>query len=64
MKKEVAQKITSKAISNVNENPLVVKENGCAAACHVLFNLSKEMEISEQDASEKEKQYHHLSNKR
>jgi hypothetical protein len=49
--KEVAQKIISKTISNVKENPLVVKENGCAA-CHVLFNLSKEMEISEQDASD------------
>jgi hypothetical protein len=49
--KEVAQKIISKTISNVKENPLVVKENGCAA-CHVLFNLSKEMGISEQDASD------------
>lgn len=49
--KEVAQKIISKTISSVNENPLVVKENGCAA-CHVLFNLSKEMEISEQNASD------------
>jgi hypothetical protein len=49
--KEVAQKIISKTISNVKENPLVVKENGCAA-CHVLFNLSKEMEISEHDASD------------
>jgi hypothetical protein len=49
--KEVAQKIISKTISSVNENHLVVKENGCAA-CHVLFNLSKEMEISEQDASD------------
>jgi hypothetical protein len=28
--KEVAQKIISKAISNVKENHLVVKENGCA----------------------------------
>jgi hypothetical protein len=51
MKKEFAKKIISKAISNVKENPLAVKENGCAA-CHVLFNLSKEMEISEQDASD------------
>jgi hypothetical protein len=50
-KKEIAKKIISKAINNVKENPLVVKENGCAA-CHVLFNLSKEMEISEQNASD------------
>ncbi len=50
-KEEVAQKIVSKTISNVKENPLVVKQNGCAA-CHVLFNLSEEMEISEQEASD------------
>jgi hypothetical protein len=50
-KKEVAQKIISKAIHNVKENPLVVKENGCAA-CHVLFTLSTEMGISEQEASD------------
>ena len=50
-KKEDAQKIISKTISNVREYPLVVKENGCAA-CHVLFILSKEMEITEQDASD------------
>ena len=51
MKKRLAKEIISKAISVVKENPLVVKENGCAA-CHVLFNLSKEMEISEQEASD------------
>ena len=51
MKKELAKEIISKAISIVKENPLVVKENGCAA-CHILFSLSKEMEISEQDASD------------
>ena len=51
MKKELAKEIISKEISNVRENPLVVKEYGCAA-CHVLFNLSKEMQISEQDASD------------
>jgi hypothetical protein len=50
-KKEIAQEIISKAINNVKENPMLVKENGCAA-CHVLFTLSKEMEISEQDASD------------
>ena len=51
MKKELAKKIISEEISNIKKNPLVVKENGCAA-CHVLFNLSKELEISEQDASD------------
>lgn len=50
-KEEVAQKIISKTISNVQENPLTVKENGCTA-CHVLFTLSKEMQISEQEASD------------
>jgi hypothetical protein len=49
--KEDVRKIISKTISTVRECPLVVKENGCAA-CHVLFILSKEMEISEQDASD------------
>ena len=51
MNKELAKEIISKEISNVRENPLVVKEYGCVA-CHVLFNLSKEMQISEQDASD------------
>ncbi len=51
MKKELAKETISKTISNVKENPLVVKENGCAA-CHVLFTLSNEMGINEQDASD------------
>ncbi len=52
MKKEdMAQKIVSKTISNVKENSRVIRESGCAA-CHVLFALSKEMEISEQEASD------------
>ena len=51
MKSELVKEIISKEITNVKENPLVVKENGCAA-CHVLFNLSKEMQISEQDAAD------------
>jgi hypothetical protein len=51
MKKELAKEIISKKIRNVIENSLVVKGNGCAA-CHVLFDLSKEMKISEQDASD------------
>jgi hypothetical protein len=50
-KEEDAQKIVSKTISDIQENPMIVKENGCAA-CHVLFTLSKEMDISEQEASD------------
>ncbi len=51
MKKELAKEIIYRTIIKVKENPLVIKENGCAA-CHVLFTLSKEMEINEQDASD------------
>jgi hypothetical protein len=51
MQKELAKEIISKEISNIKKNPLVVKENVCAA-CLVLFDLSKELEISEQDASD------------
>jgi len=51
MKSEIAKEIISKEITNVKENPLLVKENGCAA-CHILFNLSKEMQLSEQDAAD------------
>lgn len=43
--------IISKAIRNVQDNPRVVRENGCAA-CHILFILAEEMKVSEQDASD------------
>jgi hypothetical protein len=49
--KEGARQIISKEIQNIQNNPFVIKENGCAA-CHVLFSLSKELQISEQDASD------------
>jgi hypothetical protein len=49
--KEGARQIIFKEIQNIQNNPLVIKENGCAA-CHVLFTLSKELQISEQDASD------------
>jgi hypothetical protein len=49
--KEGVRQIISKEIQNIQNNPLVIKENGCAA-CHVLFTLSKELQISEQDASD------------
>ncbi len=49
--KEGARQIISKEIQKIQNNPLVIKENGCAA-CHVLSTLSKELQISEQDASD------------
>jgi hypothetical protein len=49
--KEVTRQIISKEIQNIQINPFLIKENGCAA-CHVLFTLSKELQISEQDASD------------
>ncbi len=49
--KEAAQQIISKEIQNVQNNPFIIKENGCAA-CHVLFTLSRELQVSEQDASD------------
>jgi len=48
---EIGQKIIMKEIEHVQNNPFAIKENSCAA-CHVLFTLSKEMGLSEQDASD------------
>ncbi|ALI36978.1 hypothetical protein NMY3_02788 [Candidatus Nitrosocosmicus oleophilus] len=50
-REEIALNIISKAIKHVQSNPQVVRENGCAA-CHVLFVLAEEMNVSEQDASD------------
>ena len=50
-REEMATNIISKTIMQVQGNPQVVRENGCAA-CHVLFVLSKEMNVNEQDASD------------
>ncbi len=50
-REETALKIISKAIMHVQGNPQAVRENGCAA-CHVLFILAEEMNLSEQDASD------------
>ena len=47
----MALSIIFNAIRQVQDNPQVVRENGCAA-CHVLFVLAKEMNVSEQDASD------------
>ena len=51
MKEEIATTIISKTIKDINENPYAIKENGCAA-CHVLFTLSNEMKLTEQEASD------------
>jgi hypothetical protein len=51
MEVEIAETIISKTINEINQNPYIIKENGCAA-CHVLFTLSKEMKLNEQDASD------------
>jgi hypothetical protein len=51
METEIAKGIISEAISNIKRNPLIVKGNGCAA-CQVIFTLSNEMKINEQDASD------------
>lgn len=50
-REETALNIISKAIAHIQSNPQVVRENGCAA-CHVLFALAEQMNISEQDASD------------
>lgn len=50
-REETSLKIISKAIMQVQGNPHAVRENGCAA-CHVLFILAEEMNLSEQDASD------------
>jgi hypothetical protein len=47
----VVERIAEEEIGIVNENPLVVRSNGCAA-CHVLFTLANKMKISEQDAAD------------
>ncbi|MDN5846042.1 MAG: hypothetical protein L0H53_07185 [Candidatus Nitrosocosmicus sp.] len=50
-REEMALNIIYKAIMHVQGNPQAVRENGCAA-CHVLFVLAEEMNLSEQDASD------------
>lgn len=51
MSEEIAENIISKTIKQITQNPSVIKGNGCAA-CFVLFTLSKEMKLNEQDASD------------
>jgi hypothetical protein len=46
-----AERIAESEIRIVNENPLLIRSNGCAA-CHVLFTIANKMKISEQDAAD------------
>jgi hypothetical protein len=46
-----AKKITSEEISNIKDNPSIVKANGCAA-CHVLFSIVDRMHLNESEASD------------
>ena len=48
---DIAKQIILKEINNVSTNSLIIKENGCSA-CHILFNLMDNMQISESDASD------------
>lgn len=50
MLKDDAQVLISKTIDEVNNNPFIIRENGCSA-CHVLFKMAEEMRLNEQDAS-------------
>jgi hypothetical protein len=46
-----AKKIISEEISNIKDNPSIVKANGCAA-CHVLFSIVDRMHLNESEASD------------
>jgi hypothetical protein len=45
------ERIAEREIRIINENPLIIKSNGCAA-CHVIFTIANKMKISEQDAAD------------
>jgi hypothetical protein len=47
----IAKKIISEEISNIKDNPSIVKANGCAA-CHVLFSIVDRMHLNESEASD------------
>jgi hypothetical protein len=47
----IAKKITSGEISNIKDDPSVIKANGCAA-CHVLFSIGDKMHLNESEASD------------
>lgn len=46
-----AERIAEREIRTVNENPLAIRSNGCAA-CHVLFTIANKMRMNEQDAAD------------
>ena len=46
-----AERIIKCEILAVSNNPIIVKEKGCAA-CHVLFKVKETMRVSEQDAAD------------
>jgi hypothetical protein len=48
---DIAKQFILKEINNVSTNSSIIKENGCSA-CHILFNLMDNMQISESDASD------------
>jgi hypothetical protein len=50
-KRTEVELIVEKEIKNINENPLVIRSNGCAA-CHILFAIANETKMSEQDAAD------------
>ena len=50
-RRAAVERIAEKEIGIVNENPLVIRSNGCAA-CHILFTLANKMKISEQDTAD------------
>jgi hypothetical protein len=50
-RRAAVKRIAEKEIGIVNENPLIIRSNGCAA-CHILFTLANKMKISEQDAAD------------
>jgi hypothetical protein len=47
----IAKKITSEEISNIKDDPSVIKANGCAA-CHVLFSIVDKMHLNESESSD------------
>ena len=50
-KEDIAKQIVLGEINSVCVNPIIIKQNGCAA-CHILFKLVDKMQISESDASD------------
>ena len=50
-KRMEVERIAEREIRIVNENPLIIRSNSCAA-CHVLFTIANKMKISEQDAAD------------